>query len=1303
MSTKRVRTPARGESLVNIEPALLQQVSGVWRHRMSLYTGRALTDTALTAEQQYRSGRLTTLSQFVTQGVGAGLNTHIDGSGNIRISAGYGFTAVGEDITLVRELNTTLDQLPVVNAITGTPITSGDSPIKTLADVKKDGNVKGGVYILLLLPVTGKATGEELDQNKGPNEVSGMLDSSCARDPEAYAFEDWEMVDGSQLVLATWPDQPASLKLPDPNPAATWRNRIVYTIFNAEMQLGADEYLPWQGLGVALGILGFDPAWKTLFFDRNAVVRSGGRARETQILSPADSYIQASRATAEARLLQVMEQDAQIVSQADFSAYLKLPPTAILPTASLDLVKRQNKWFPKAWKLHVAPIHAEEVETALRAQMFALPFDLTQAEEADLLLPLSNDVFDPDVLVVEALAQIFTDELNKATTARNQAIQHRFFLQSEANALLKAEAKTLLDTNAGLTDDERAATKTPYTPPADGSESYGALKNADGTFQSAEVKKLIDTANAAPYTMQVSGKPLPLFTKDDIGTLTDQGVQAFVDRINARINKIDDLLNINFLQTQTNIYRYRTNVLHSSEASRLVTSPIIANIAQRESAVATAEDLSAYIKSLPTTAPAAPPTPPPAPAPAAAPPPGHPAAPAAPAHVALPVGGFPFNLATMRSVNTFANFTVAAPPPRTVSVAPTPVVGRPVVAPALVPHTTIQTVPLHLSTLPAATIFHPTPQASAAVISALPSKAALPTERDISSQLPLSGVPANIRTLSIAERLKTPPSHEALLYSLSARTSFLDIVLADDFGISVDDLEILVMEEGVDANNKPTFNPKAYTLAQLRDPATRTKVNGSVQQAGLFPNSDESSVFSAGISVLDHHTLLLRAVEARIALYRQFLTLACQSLTSIQSSLDQVLAALKQVENELAQARANFILVTGLVNDEKARIAAVNQRRNSVLSNVPFIVLMRRRTLETEANVPSRQLVPANVESPVPAALQSTAIVPPELRELAGLLREAPLAWIPAIQPLLSRLEHPRYFLDIIQHMQVRAYTRVQLPVMISSATSHPGPYGQPIADIFHSQQTAMISIMQQRAGYNPALLLQMSWAAQMAEIYRVAAINDALAAESIHLEISREIAALIENISKIATALYIRVSATLPADRLQWAEYLRGPGRHVSMRYMTVLPGWQTQDYIQRQQMQMLVDWLFGQIDMTLGDAVAYVSDLVRTAILLASHAPVSDIIAGEVAVRTKPVVGGIVPLTSDSSRVTRGMTVMFYQGSSLLARGSVYDLDSDQLYAKISNVYQEEMYLETTAQVHFLSDQPERMLVTHASLARR
>ena len=111
----------------------------------------------------------------------------------------------------------------------------------------------------------------------------------------------------------------------------------------------------------------------------------------------------------------------------------------------------------------------------------------------------------------------------------------------------------------------------------------------------------------------------------------------------------------------------------------------------------------------------------------------------------------------------------------------------------------------------------------------------------------------------------------------------------------------------------------------------------------------------------------------------------------------------------------------------------------------------------------------------------------------------------------------------------------------------------------------------------------------------------------------------LITQISNVATCLYTRVSATDPEFRLAWAEFLSGPGLSLQLQSLAILPNWTQQDYVTRQQMQMLVDWLFQQIDTSNSAAVAFMSDVVRVCILLASHAPVDEIITSALTVRVQ------------------------------------------------------------------------------------
>jgi hypothetical protein len=221
--------------------------------------------------------------------------------------------------------------------------------------------------------------------------------------------------------------------------------------------------------------------------------------------------------------------------------------------------------------------------------------------------------------------------------------------------------------------------------------------------------------------------------------------------------------------------------------------------------------------------------------------------------------------------------------------------------------------------------------------------------------------------------------------------------------------------------------------------------------------------------------------------------------------------------------------------------------------------------------------------------------------------------------------------------------------------------------------------------------MFNQSWTAQVALLRQVSAVADLISSEAVHSEIVNATSRLIQQISSVATCLYVQVGQVLPVERLAWAEYLRGPGLSVPLQTLALLPNWNLQQYVPRQQMQLLVDWLFQQIDTSDSGAVAFLSDVVRVAILLASHAPVDDVIAGAVTLRTKPVVGGVVKLTLPSDRVAAGMYVQLYSAGALAAQAVVKDLDSAGVSATFTTVYRPDIYLEANDVVHYTAQAPQ------------
>ena len=215
MPATPITDPIRGESLVGTEPQLQQQIDpGYWRQRLNLFTGRALSVSALDSEQNYRSGLLATMGQSVTAGTVTGLALTMDLAGadpTIVVTPGYGIMANGQDVVLNTTLKAKLSTLTVVDAVSGIDLYTfrqsvGDPTNSTYAG------------ILLLQPVIAQVSGQQVDTGSLPTIVSGNLSASCGQDPAEYAFEDWQIADAVRLVYLPWPAGVPNLALPPTAP-----------------------------------------------------------------------------------------------------------------------------------------------------------------------------------------------------------------------------------------------------------------------------------------------------------------------------------------------------------------------------------------------------------------------------------------------------------------------------------------------------------------------------------------------------------------------------------------------------------------------------------------------------------------------------------------------------------------------------------------------------------------------------------------------------------------------------------------------------------------------------------------------------------------------------------------------------------------------------------------------------------------------------------------------------------------------------------------------------------------------------
>ncbi len=852
-------------------------------------------------------------------------------------------------------------------------------------------------------------------------------------------------------------------------------------------------------------------------------------------------------------------------------------------------------------------------------------------------------------------------------------------------------------------------------------------------YYSSDLLQLQAVASQAPYTTTFTDSTgtsytISLLSTADLNNLSTNGLQPLITSLNARISQANDLLDTAFLTVQTDIYRYRQNVLGATAASALATSPILANIAAGETASATAENLQTYISTL-------------TPAPSTTTPNFTPPAPIFHPPIFIPsptpvvlanrpiLNKFPIRDLAARSQSLRSRAVTAAlgnlkqfqfnPGGSSINLNPVILAGQQQAASGTT-SSPFRITETNVAATLGAQRFIGGLNAAQTGVQAGPAQIinpginAVATAIDITSESPLAGAQLNLRTLTIAQRLAQSPSQEAMFYSISNRLSFLQALqtIENDLNLVADDLPILVDLQPTLPTPPPTTPlPSLPTPVALRSPLptfsewlgpsnphglaypnNQAIIQEQIQSPYMIADSAEATLFSVGVRVAEQHTMLLRALEARVQQYSDFVTLCTNALTNIQNNVQQAQTYTTQLNNNLLQDRQNVAFTSALLSDETLRVQSVNIQRQQVLAtSVQLIAYTRARTLDAIDTAPSRQLVPANVTNPVPACLQQSVAIPPEIREIVGQLREAPVNWLPSVSSQVGSLERPILLQQLAFSVQSRATQLLQLPLLPSSAAGESGVYAPTISTVYTANQRVFRGFMMQRASIQPSALFNLSWSNQVANVQSIAAVNDLISAESVHTEISNAVARLIQQISSVTTCLYTRVSIALPIDRLAWAEYLRGAGLSVQLQSLGILPSWNQLSYSDRQQMQMLVDWLFLQIDSTNSSAMAFMSDVVRTAILLASDVPIDNIISGNIIARTQPAIGGIVSLNLPSERISSGMYVNLYSGATLAARGVVSDLDNTTVSATVTDVFSPGTYLETSDTAHFTTLTPQ------------
>ncbi|WP_437876382.1 hypothetical protein [Sorangium sp. So ce513] len=1186
----RPRDLLPGERLLAVHPPLAPDVDAGWHRRLNLFTGRSLSHLALEAEQAGRGGRLATTGQYLAPGVVAGLEVDLardaDGAPVLQLAPGYGVALSGEDVLVAQPRAVRLADVPVFGAAP-LPPAEGESPadrrVPSLGALQAAGVALPRAFVLVLEPVV--------------MEVAGRFDPEdpCEQDPAEYAYEDRQHVDAARLWLYPWPDGYPAV---DPD-APTARNALAYAVFDAERALPDGGYLPWEALGLPVGLLALrhGPPVDAPFVDRSAVARRGGASRSRAPLVAGAGAARLWQARFEQLAEHVASLDiADLVAGGLASRFRWLPPVGVLPPGVMTLRSATpalpaDPLFPPGFAVEALPVPIEALDDVLRASAPLAPIDLHGLEQVQVLVPVPQAWYDPKLLVVEALAPEFADTIALFRWRLADRLAHRSQVREAASLLARATDGALAkyDPDPDAVDGEEASPPLPEgadpgaeaLPPEPDflsdlknilseltKQLSGALGQVPGSPPSPRYALLIERFTTPPR----GGDPGPL--EPSLADFNGIGITGFLQKLKQLIDDANDRLDFSFLKVNTDAYRIRQYVVGNTPGTRLATSSVLSQLARSV--------------------------------------------------VVAP---------TVEKIEGFAAFLKKSPDVDPTS--PTP--------PIVLPRSAVRA------------------RSGAGGLVPMALEAAADAKLAVTAT-PEMGPPVHFGTAQITDRLEVPIAPEAQQAALGSKVQAAEGLLGlHDGGLDLSGLRFPGFR--AERDEKLTLS-----IDEIREPGVLEEL-----RAGRYDTpraSDEASFFSAGVRSLEDAIASMRLVEGRVEQY-EAARAACEAtrkaLEALRARVDQRLAAL---QTAIAEARQDVRVAEALAEEEGARLAALNARRQKIVDeHVPYLVFRRPRTVDGLAVMPSRALDPGLAVDPVPACQAHRAEAPDQLRAMVDLLRDAPVTWFPPLAAAVDRLDR----VESLQQTLYEAVQRARLaPPEIRKPFSTPAfgtPQGLPIQQVFAAQQAALLSLREARAAFDLTAVAA-TWKGARQQADQIVSLGDLLQARHGRSDASRLAAEELEDISRVAACLFDRFRGVPALLRLRWAEQLGQFDARPDLRRLSNLPGWGELDRLERLGMQALVDWLFQRIDDRRPGAVALVVDIVRVALLLASHAPVNRILTGDV-IRPEPVSpGGRLRVQLDVSLVRVGMHVLLFgQGpaGAPVGRGVVDDVGAGVAEVKV------------------------------------
>lgn len=1302
--------PFSGEKLADIFPRIAPFVEQTPRlGRLHYFPGRHLTDGAFELEQNARAQRLALRGRAVTSGVVNGLEVgwrSVGGKVEFNVTPGHALTASGIDLVVDRSVEVRYEDLKLfdltASQVSSLPIGRMQSPPNT-------------AYAAVLVLQPGFADDADLPLAL-QTEDNGTDFTPCARVPDDEIFFKTTSTDAARLVLYPLPwNEPVG---------ALWQNRVAWSVFNHEAA-GGD--IPWHALGVPLAVIGFNATLVPDWIDRHAVVRPAGRPRQRVLVQPTfDARVWHARFDQFCAQLSTLLEPTPAANLFRF-----VPPIGLLPRDYFTLTKQAatattpaawrptQHFFPTNYLLDVCVIPLEQLDALIADTVRLQPYDLTTRDSVRLLLPVSQQWFDPELLAIAVIDPQFDAHLTQYRQVRGDLLAKRFDLAGRRRTLeLSATGQaTVYPQRPSDPDPKRLENpEEPVGAPPGDAVQFGTTRiqgRTEPTYSSDLLEALQKTA--AKFLKKFTAEDIDEFTalfgacgltraqttaafgttkapdwllKIEVAgsdkTLTDAEkeelrrellaylkkqvevqdaeerkvieapIQEVIDYFTARAEEADDLVEAGFLKVRTDVFRLGTLLSNNALASKFTASPSLANIIERKPAKTDAVGVNAFASQLLANF-----------APSAVGSSAGLAASAATAPARALAADAPQRATTLNATAVKSTSFVAKDFADTVGKTSTQIEASKSTLDSVNAKLLGANSPLTEQEKATFTLLRDSAQnlTSAATVAQLNAVADVAkfadsyvANFDLLSQKQIRAIPFERLQPALAPTIRQE-IHDGRL-EVFERLARLGISLGDLTTDFVDVPGVVVRPAAPTKITRIRFQ----TLISRRRLDTLAVLTEASAASKEINDADESKHFSSGVSYADMAMAALRAVEVRIKEYRAFVAECRRTLQRTRELIAQIAAALAPVEVDLDEARQDVAVAVALKAEEQARLDAINARREKVLADhVEFIVFHRPRAIALSADVPSRRLEPALAGDPVIECLREDPTPPADLAALRDIFRASPARWFkyaPKWIEKVDRWEHLRGLLE-------RA-SRTTLPTF-ESPTISPGRFSSTLGKVFQARQTSVQKFSVAAQAINPAALATLSWVDLRQQAEKQLTLGHLIAAGPAPL--AKAAAEELDNLFVVATCLHENFSTVPGLIRLDWAQrFGQFDDVSVDFRDLSRLPAWSKIDFSLRREMQLHADWIFGRIDQKEPDAVDLINDLIRVALLLASHAPVDQLIVGHpIESEVTPRPGGLIKLAVDPLRIRLGMDVFFKVSETQSLRATVEDISTGHASVRV------------------------------------